>query len=63
MMAAAGIGLVWHGEKDPSGRNSAAPYRATYLHATRWPEYALEITRSRAGEEVVYMYRRAIIAA
>ena len=27
------------------------------------PEYALEITRSRAGEEVVHMYRRVIIAA
>ena len=42
--------------------NFAIDIRKT-VSANGLPEYALEITRSRAGEEVVYMYRRAIIAA
>jgi plasmid replication initiation protein len=42
--------------------NFAIDIRKT-VSANVLPEYALEITRSRAGEEVVYMYRRAIMAA
>jgi hypothetical protein len=42
--------------------NFAIDIRKT-VSANALPEYTLEITRSRAGEEVVYMYRRAIIAA